>query len=40
MIALTRHPQILDHTAHLTLDIEPGTPEGHEVVFEGEADER
>ncbi|KAL1696894.1 hypothetical protein GGG16DRAFT_42294 [Schizophyllum commune] len=31
--------KILDHTAHLTLDIEPGTPEGHEVVFEGEADE-
>lgn len=31
--------KILDHTQHYTLDIPRGTPEGHEVVFEGEADE-
>ncbi|TRM64384.1 hypothetical protein BD626DRAFT_491622 [Schizophyllum amplum] len=31
--------KILDHTAHLTLDVEPGMREGHEVLFEGEADE-
>ena len=29
----------MDHTAHYTLDVERGIPEGHEVVFEGEADE-
>ncbi|KAF9003927.1 DnaJ-domain-containing protein [Cyathus striatus] len=31
--------KVIDHTAHYTLDIPPGMPEGHEVVFEGEADE-
>ncbi|EJU05040.1 DnaJ-domain-containing protein [Dacryopinax primogenitus] len=31
--------KVLDHTAHYTLEVEPGIPEGHEVVFEGEADE-
>jgi len=31
--------RVVDHTAHYTLDITPGMPEGHEVVFEGEADE-
>ncbi|EDR08522.1 uncharacterized protein LACBIDRAFT_179223 [Laccaria bicolor S238N-H82] len=31
--------KVVDHTAHYTLDITPGMPEGHEVVFEGEADE-
>lgn len=30
---------MLDHTAHYTLDVEAGMSEGHEVVFEGEADE-
>lgn len=31
--------KVVDHTASYTLEITPGTPEGHEVVFEGEADE-
>ncbi|KAJ3517939.1 hypothetical protein NLJ89_g187 [Agrocybe chaxingu] len=31
--------KVVDHTAHYTLDVTPGMPEGHEVVFEGEADE-
>jgi len=31
--------KVVDHTAHYTLDIIPGMPEGHEIVFEGEADE-
>jgi DnaJ-related protein SCJ1 len=31
--------KVLDHTATYTLDVERGMPEGHEVVFEGEADE-
>jgi DnaJ-related protein SCJ1 len=31
--------KVVDHTAHYTLDITPGMSEGHEVVFEGEADE-
>ncbi|THH00209.1 hypothetical protein EW026_g2263 [Hermanssonia centrifuga] len=31
--------KLLDHTQHYTLDIPAGMPEGHEVVFEGEADE-
>jgi len=31
--------KLVDHTAHYTLDIPPGIPEGHEIVFEGEADE-
>ncbi len=34
-----RGSKVVDHTAHYTLDIEAGMPEGHEVVFEGEADE-
>lgn len=29
----------MEHTQELTLEIAPGTPEGHEVVFDGEADE-
>lgn len=29
----------MDHTAHYTLEIARGMPEGHEVVFEGEGDE-
>lgn len=29
----------MDHTAHYTLEVQAGMPEGHEVVFEGEADE-
>ncbi|KAJ6505973.1 hypothetical protein DFH09DRAFT_1251868 [Mycena vulgaris] len=36
---LTASPRSLIHTAHYTLDILPGMPEGHEVVFEGESDE-
>ncbi|KAF8896370.1 hypothetical protein BD779DRAFT_1433142 [Infundibulicybe gibba] len=31
--------KVVDHTAHYTLEVTPGMPEGHEVVFEGEADE-
>lgn len=31
--------KVVDHTAHLTLEITPGMPEAHEVVFYGEADE-
>jgi len=31
--------KIVDHTAHYTLEIPKGMPEGHEVVFEGEGDE-
>ncbi|KAF6754486.1 hypothetical protein DFP72DRAFT_899219 [Ephemerocybe angulata] len=31
--------KVMDHTAHYTLDVIAGMPEGHEVVFEGEADE-
>ena len=31
--------KVLDHTAHFTLDVPRGAPEGHEVVFEGEGDE-
>jgi len=31
--------KILDHTTHLTLEVEKGCPEAHEIVFEGEADE-
>ncbi len=31
--------KVMDHTAHYTLDVTPGMPEGHEVVFEGEGDE-
>ncbi|KAH7341688.1 hypothetical protein B0J17DRAFT_714841 [Rhizoctonia solani] len=31
--------KVVDHTAEYTLDVTPGMPEGHEVVFEGEADE-
>lgn len=31
--------QVVDHTAHYTLEILSGMPEGHEVVFEGESDE-
>lgn len=29
----------MDHTQHYTLEVPKGVPEGHEVVFEGEADE-
>ncbi|TFL02515.1 DnaJ-domain-containing protein [Pterulicium gracile] len=31
--------KVMDHTAHYTLEVQPGMPEGHEVVFEGEGDE-
>ncbi|PPQ66216.1 hypothetical protein CVT24_000328 [Panaeolus cyanescens] len=31
--------KVVDHSAHYTLEVTPGMPEGHEVVFEGEADE-
>ncbi|KAF8656799.1 hypothetical protein AX16_002351 [Volvariella volvacea WC 439] len=31
--------KVMDYTASYTLDISPGMPEGHHVVFEGEADE-
>lgn len=31
--------KVLDHVQHYTLDILPGMPENHQVVFEGEADE-
>ena len=31
--------KVVDYTAEYTLDVTPGMPEGHEVVFEGEADE-
>ncbi|KAJ4477164.1 DnaJ C terminal domain-containing protein [Lentinula aciculospora] len=31
--------KVTDHTAHYTLEVIPGMPEGHEVVFEGEGDE-
>jgi len=31
--------KVVDHTAHYTLEIQPGMPEGYEVVFDGEGDE-
>lgn len=31
--------KVLDHTQRHTLDVSKGTPEAHEIVFEGEADE-
>ncbi|KAG2017663.1 DnaJ protein [Coprinopsis cinerea AmutBmut pab1-1] len=31
--------KVLDETARYTLEVQPGMPEGHEVVFEGQADE-
>ncbi len=31
--------KVLDHTASYTLEVPAGLPEGHEIVFEGEADE-
>lgn len=31
--------KVVDHTQHYTLEVPLGAPEGHEVVFEGEADE-
>ena len=31
--------KIVDHSAHYTLEVTAGMPEGHEVVFEGEGDE-
>ena len=34
-----RGNKVVDHTASFTLEVTPGMPEGHEVVFEGEADE-
>jgi DnaJ-related protein SCJ1 len=34
-----RGQKVVDHTASFTLEVTPGMPEGHEVVFEGEADE-
>ena len=34
-----RGEKVIDYSGSYTLDITPGAPEGHEVVFEGEADE-
>ncbi|OJT11443.1 DnaJ-related protein spj1 [Trametes pubescens] len=31
--------KVMDHTQHYTLEVPKGAPEGHEIVFEGEADE-
>lgn len=31
--------KVMEHTQELNLEVTPGMPEGHEVVFEGEADE-
>ncbi|KAJ8592194.1 DnaJ-domain-containing protein [Rhizopogon salebrosus TDB-379] len=31
--------KVVDHTQHYTLELQPGTPEGFDVVFEGEGDE-
>ena len=31
--------KVVDYTAAYTLEVTPGMPEGHDVVFEGEADE-
>lgn len=31
--------KVVEHIQHYTLDIEPGMPEGHDVVFDGEGDE-
>lgn len=31
--------KVVDHTQHYTLEIEPGMPEGHDVLFDGEGDE-
>ena len=31
--------KVVDYTAAYTLEVIPGMPEGHDVVFEGEADE-
>lgn len=31
--------KVLDHTQRYTLEVPRGTPEAHEIVFEGEADE-
>ena len=31
--------KVVEHAQHYTLDIAPGMPEGHEVIFEGEGDE-
>ncbi|KAH9972782.1 hypothetical protein BGW80DRAFT_1505223 [Lactifluus volemus] len=31
--------KVLEHTAHFTLEVPRGAPEGHEVIYEGEGDE-
>ncbi|KAF9237672.1 hypothetical protein BU15DRAFT_75870 [Melanogaster broomeanus] len=31
--------KVIEHTQYYTLDIEPGMPEGHDVIFDGEGDE-
>jgi DnaJ-related protein SCJ1 len=31
--------KVVDHSGQYTLEVEAGMPEGHEVVFEGEAEE-
>lgn len=31
--------KVVDHTQHYTLEVPLGAPEGHEIVYEGEADE-
>ncbi|TFY82119.1 hypothetical protein EWM64_g1895 [Hericium alpestre] len=34
-----RGEKVQEHTAHYTLEVPKGAPEGHEVMFEGEGDE-
>ncbi|KZV72642.1 DnaJ-domain-containing protein [Peniophora sp. CONT] len=34
-----RGEKVIDYSGSYTLEITPGAPEGHEVIFEGEADE-
>lgn len=31
--------KVIEHIQHYTLDIDPGMPEGHDVLFDGEGDE-
>ncbi|KIY44036.1 DnaJ-domain-containing protein [Fistulina hepatica ATCC 64428] len=31
--------KLIDHVSHYTLDLDPGVPEGHDYIYEGEADE-
>ncbi|KAG1717635.1 uncharacterized protein EDB91DRAFT_1189883 [Suillus paluster] len=36
---LQQSAKVVEHIQHYTLELQPGTPEGFEVVFEGEGDE-